>query len=157
MYNSLVSDEYNAKTIELLNSDPHCQAAIAMKALNLGIHSKSVTDSMSLGGAETQDKLEQAAGCAGRDESVLTCRIIMTTTTELSKAKKIAECLYYSSLSITCTHSITAAAEISISAIAKLKPSLVLCKSKKPQYLDPVKLFTMWRRSVVLHVEIEFT
>ncbi|KAE9385361.1 hypothetical protein BT96DRAFT_840787 [Gymnopus androsaceus JB14] len=37
MYNSLASEKYNKKTIDLLDLDPHCQIVIATKALLLEI------------------------------------------------------------------------------------------------------------------------
>lgn len=88
-----MANDYNEKTINLLNSDPFCQVAIATKALSLGVHAKAVTDSISVGGSDTQDELEQSGGRVGRDESVLAWRIILATATELSKANKIASCL----------------------------------------------------------------
>ncbi|KAE9396145.1 hypothetical protein BT96DRAFT_941880 [Gymnopus androsaceus JB14] len=114
-------------TIDLLDSDPFCQAAIATKALSLGVHAKSVTDSVSVGGSDTQDESEQSGGRAGRDESVIARRIILATATELSKANKTAKCI--------------AAGKVSVSAIARLKPSeLLSSKSKKTRPLDPAKV-----------------
>ncbi|KAE9384328.1 hypothetical protein BT96DRAFT_968543 [Gymnopus androsaceus JB14] len=96
MYNSLVSDKYNKRTIDLLDSDPFFQAAIATKALSLGVHAKSVMDSVSVGGSDTQDESEQSGIAAG---------------------------------------------EVSVSAIARLKPSeLLSSKSKKTRPLDPAKV-----------------
>ncbi|KAE9393584.1 hypothetical protein BT96DRAFT_1050796 [Gymnopus androsaceus JB14] len=90
MYNSLVaSEQYNKKTIDFLDSDPHCQIVIATKALSLGIHAEELQDSISVGTADTQDNGKQDGGHAGRKEGTLACRIIFTTTTELNKVNKI--------------------------------------------------------------------
>ena len=91
MYNSLASETYNEKTIELLDSDPRCQIVIATKALSLGIHAEELRDSIAVGTADTQDNGKQDGGRAGRKEGVIARRIIFTTTTELNKVDKIVK------------------------------------------------------------------
>lgn len=70
MYNSLASEKYNARTIELIDSDPQCQVIIATEALTLGVDARLILDSISVGSPPTQDKSCQDAERAGRKEGV---------------------------------------------------------------------------------------
>lgn len=56
MYNSLASEKYNERTIELLENDPFCQVIIATK---VGIHAETLVDSISIGTSDTQDDSKQ--------------------------------------------------------------------------------------------------
>lgn len=95
MYNSLASETYNQKTIDLLNSDPYCQIVIATKALSLGIHAEELRDSITVGTADTQDNGKQDGGRAGRKEGIIARRIIFTTTTELNRVQNIIKGAYF--------------------------------------------------------------
>ncbi|KAE9401679.1 hypothetical protein BT96DRAFT_937720 [Gymnopus androsaceus JB14] len=123
MYNSLASEKYNKKTIELIDTDPQCQVVIATKALSLGIHVEELRDSIAVGTADTQDNGKQDAEHAGRKEGVIAHRIIFTTTTELNKVRKIVE----------------ASGEVSVAAISKVKQTTKTKKETKNP-LDPAKV-----------------
>ncbi|KAF9049421.1 hypothetical protein BDP27DRAFT_1243155, partial [Rhodocollybia butyracea] len=73
MYNSLASNSYNEKTIDTLDTDPHCQIVIATKAMSVGIHAEKLQDSISVGTSETHDCGKQEGGHAGQNHDELAC------------------------------------------------------------------------------------
>ncbi|THU99819.1 hypothetical protein K435DRAFT_855312 [Dendrothele bispora CBS 962.96] len=88
MYSAIAPDGYNERTIELLINDLQCQIVIATKAFSLGIHAKTLQDSISVGTADTQAESDQCGGRVGQDRSQNARRIILATAAELKKAKK---------------------------------------------------------------------
>jgi hypothetical protein len=62
MYHSLCPSFYNARTLELLDTDPYLQIIIASVAFTNGMNCKSLLDSLSLGLAETFDLILQELG-----------------------------------------------------------------------------------------------
>ncbi|THV04164.1 hypothetical protein K435DRAFT_817015 [Dendrothele bispora CBS 962.96] len=66
MYSAIAPDGYNERTIELLINDPQCQIVIHTKAFSLGIHAKTLQDSISVGTADTQAESDQCDGRVGQ-------------------------------------------------------------------------------------------
>ncbi|KAF9049432.1 hypothetical protein BDP27DRAFT_1434129 [Rhodocollybia butyracea] len=123
LYNSLASAQYNKRTIELLDSDPHCQIVIATKALSLGVHAEELLDSIAIGTADMHDNGKQDGGRARRKEGTIACRIIFTNRIELNKVKNIIE----------------ASGEISVATISKVKQT-TNTKDEMKRPLDPAKV-----------------
>lgn len=88
MYHSLCGDEYNAKTIELLESDPHCQIVISTVAFANGINARSLRFSLSIGFPDSLDQAVQQMGRAGRIEEETAKAVIIVQENVISKAKK---------------------------------------------------------------------
>ncbi|KAF9046996.1 hypothetical protein BDP27DRAFT_1434455 [Rhodocollybia butyracea] len=125
MYNSLASDGYNEKTIDLLDTDPHCQIVIATKAMSVGIHAEKLQDSISVGTSETQDCGKQEGGRAGQNLDELARQIIFTTLKELNEVQNI----------------IKVSGEVSVAAVACVKlPSKLKSKKKTTPSLNPAKI-----------------
>ena len=71
-YFSICPDDYNERTLYLLDHDPYCQLVIATIAFTNGLNSRSIQDSISLAPAETVDLLIQEKGRVGRtDDKVI--------------------------------------------------------------------------------------
>ena len=64
-YFSMCPDDYNERTLFLLDNDPYCQIVIATVAFTNGINSKHLLDSLSLLPANTLDLILQEKGCGG--------------------------------------------------------------------------------------------
>lgn len=139
MYNSLASESYNQKTIELVDSDPQCQVVIATKALSLGIHAEEFRDSITVGTADTQDNGKQDGGRAGRKGGIIARRIIFTTTTELNKVEKIIKGAFITDDSTILIKYCVASGEVSVSAISQVKQTSKTNQETKTP-LDPAKV-----------------
>ncbi|THU81363.1 P-loop containing nucleoside triphosphate hydrolase protein [Dendrothele bispora CBS 962.96] len=88
MYSALAPDQYNKRTVELLLNDGRCQIVIATKAFSLGIHAKTLQDSISIGTPDTQCELDQSGGRVGRDRNTNARRIVFVTSKEMGEAHK---------------------------------------------------------------------
>ena len=64
-YFSMCPDEYNERTLFLLDNDPYCQIVIATVAFTNVINSKHLLDSLFLLPANTLDLILQEKGCGG--------------------------------------------------------------------------------------------
>ncbi|THU97044.1 hypothetical protein K435DRAFT_857951 [Dendrothele bispora CBS 962.96] len=91
MYSALAPDGYNQRTVELLQNDTRCQVVIATKAFSLGIHARTLQDSISIGTPDTQCELDQSGGRVGRDREMNAWRIIFVTSKEMKNAQKRIE------------------------------------------------------------------
>ncbi|PBK64862.1 P-loop containing nucleoside triphosphate hydrolase protein [Armillaria solidipes] len=88
MYHSLNSDEYNQKSLDLLDSDPMLLVVIASVAFANGINVKSLLDSISFTFPKTLDQAWQQEGRVGRVMEDLCRGIILVQKSDIQKAEK---------------------------------------------------------------------
>jgi superfamily II DNA helicase RecQ len=71
MYNSILSDDFNEQTRQLMHDDASAQFIVATDALIVGIDFRSVWRGLQMGEHSTLGRAVQAAGRIGRDEQLV--------------------------------------------------------------------------------------
>lgn len=92
IYHSICTLKYNQETIQLIETDPHCQIIIMTVAFSNRLNVKMLLDSLSLEFAPTLDEAWQEKGRVGRNSATVGCGVIFTPHSMIKTAEKYLEC-----------------------------------------------------------------